>query len=91
MKQTIKTSLEYKRAIYVKNLYKQLKKDRIGTTVIETMSSKQCSTLLIVELTIYFSEKQETRNELARTSQVEIYVQNRAHLLFVEGSGITES
>ena len=45
MKQTIKTSLEYKRAIYVKNLYKQLKKDRIGTTVIETMSSKQCSTL----------------------------------------------
>ena len=35
MKQTIKTSLEYKRAIYVKNLYKQLKKDGIGTTAIE--------------------------------------------------------
>ena len=45
MKQTIKTSLEYKRAIYVKNLYKQLKKDRIGTTTIETMSGKLCSTL----------------------------------------------
>ena len=45
MKQTIKTSLEYKRAIYVKNLYKQLKKDGIGTTAIEAMSNKLCSTL----------------------------------------------
>ena len=45
MKQTIKTSLEYKRAIYVKNLYKQLKKDRIGTTVVESMCERLCDTL----------------------------------------------
>ena len=45
MKQTMKTSLEYKRAIYVKNLYKQLKKDRIGTTVVESMCERLCDTL----------------------------------------------
>ena len=38
MKQTFKKSIEYKRAIHVKNLYAQLKKERIGTTVIENIS-----------------------------------------------------
>ena len=36
MKQTFKTSLEYKRTIHVKNLYQELKKDGIGTTRIES-------------------------------------------------------
>ena len=37
--------MEYKRAIHVKNLYQELKKDGIGTTKIETMSKKLCDTL----------------------------------------------
>ena len=45
MKQTYKTSIEYKRAIHVKNLYAQLKKDRIGTPIIESLCSRLCSTL----------------------------------------------
>ena len=41
----MKTSMEYKRSIHVKNLYNELKKDGIGTTTIETVSKKLCSTL----------------------------------------------
>ena len=45
MKQTYKTSLEYKRSIHVKDLYQKLKKDGIGTTEIETMTKRLCNTL----------------------------------------------
>ena len=45
MKRTIKSSLEYKHALIVKDLYTQLKKDRIGTTAIEGLSKKLCNTL----------------------------------------------
>ena len=45
MKRTMKTSMEYKRAINVKNLYKELKIDGIGTAKVETMSRKLCDTL----------------------------------------------
>ena len=45
MKRTMKTSLEYKRAINVKNLFKELKREGIGTGKVETMSAKLCDTL----------------------------------------------
>ena len=45
MKRTIKISMEYKRAIHVKNLFTKLKKDRIGTTQIETLAKSLCDTL----------------------------------------------
>ena len=41
----MKASIEYKRAIHVKNLYKELKKDGIGTIKVELMSKKLCDTL----------------------------------------------
>ena len=41
MKCVVKKSLEYKHAIYVKNLYGNLKKDGIGTTTIEGLSQKK--------------------------------------------------
>ena len=37
--------MEYKRAIHVKNLFTKLKKDRIGTTQIETLAKSLCDTL----------------------------------------------
>ena len=40
MKCVVKKSLEYKHAIYVKNLYGNLKKDGIGTTTVEGLSQK---------------------------------------------------
>ena len=45
MKQTVKTSLEYKRSIHVKNLYRNLKNEGIGTMKIERMSRRICDTL----------------------------------------------
>ena len=45
MKRVMKNSLEYKHSIYVKNLYVKLKMEKIGTTTIETLSRKLCSTL----------------------------------------------
>ena len=45
MKCVVKKSLEYKHAIYVKNLYGNLKKDGIGTTTVEGLSQKLCQTL----------------------------------------------
>ena len=45
MKRTFKTSIKYKHAIQVKNLYSQLKKDRIGTASVESLSKKLCNTL----------------------------------------------
>ena len=45
MKQTFKSALEYKQAINVKNLYKQLKRYRIGTTNTETLGRSICRTL----------------------------------------------
>ena len=45
MKRVMKESLEYKHSIYVKNLYVELKKDKIGTTTIEALSKRMCSTL----------------------------------------------
>ena len=45
MKCVIKKSLEYKHAVYIKNLYGSLKKDGIGTTTVEGLSHKICRTL----------------------------------------------
>ena len=45
MKRVMKNSLEYKHSIYIKNLYVTLKKEKIGTTTIETLSKKICNTL----------------------------------------------
>ena len=45
MKRTMKASMEYKQSIHVKNLYQELKKNRIGTMKVETTSRKLCDTL----------------------------------------------
>ena len=45
MKRTMKTSMEYKRTIHVKNLYQELKKDGIGTTKVEMVSRRMCQTV----------------------------------------------
>ena len=45
MKQTYRTSVEYKRSIHVKNLYQKLKMDGIGTTQIETITERLCYSL----------------------------------------------
>ena len=45
MKQTFRTSVEYKRSIHIKNLYQELKKDGIGTTQIETITERLCYSL----------------------------------------------
>ena len=45
MKRVMKESLEYKHSIYVKNLYVELKNDKIGTSTIESLSKRMCNTL----------------------------------------------
>ena len=45
MKCVFKKSLEYKHAVYLKNLYGSLKKDGIGTTTVEGLSHRICQKL----------------------------------------------
>ncbi len=45
MKRVCKTSLEYKHSIYVKNFFARLKDEKIGTTTVESLSQRLCSTL----------------------------------------------
>ena len=45
MKRTMKKSLEYKHAIYVKNLYLELRKHKIGTTTVESLCGRICNKL----------------------------------------------
>ena len=40
MKRVMKTSLEYKHSIYVKNVYVRLKQEKIGTTTVETLRGR---------------------------------------------------
>ena len=45
MKRVMRKSMEYKHAIYIKNLFENLKKNGVGTTTIESLSSRMCERL----------------------------------------------
>ena len=45
IKRTFTSSMEYKPSIYVKELFQQLKKDGIGTAMVESLSKKLCDML----------------------------------------------
>ena len=92
MKRVMKKSLEYKRSIYLKNLFGSLKKDGIGTTTVEGLSERLCQTLpkhrtrSLVKIIVRW-KLQDAHSQLRRT-QLENTMTWRKEKKTLEESGI---
>ena len=95
MKCVVKKSLEYKHAIYVKNLYGNLKKDGIGTTTVEGLSQKLCQTLpnhrsrTLVKIVIRW-KLHDAYNELRRAQHENTVTWRREKKVIAESGTLNE-
>ena len=91
MKCVFKKSLEYKHAVYLKNLYGSLKKDGIGTTTVEGLSHRICQKLpnhrtrTLTKIVIRW-KLQDAHNQL-RSAQYEKVMAWRREKKLLEESG----